>query len=123
MANIQNLHPQPFTSESAKLAQEKSVSKRKQNQTVREATKSILMQPVTDKEQLDKIEKSGLPVGTSPTYIDLIVSSIIMRSMKRGHMDDLLKLMDILGEEKDITSYESLDKAIEILGTVNSVID
>ena len=44
------------------------------------------------------IKKSGMPLSKAPTYKDFLVASTIMKSIKRGSVDDLEKLAAMIGE-------------------------
>ena len=129
MANEQNLRP-PFSKDCPEIAresQEKSVKARRRNtarkKTIAETVDKLLNEPVKDEKQLSIIEKSGMPIKGKPTYKDFLVASVIMRTIKKGYVDDLTKLMDILGEGPIQADTDALKKAKEILGAVDSAID
>lgn len=101
MANEQNLRP-PFTPKEArefgrKGAAASAASKRKKK-TIAATVEKVLNTKVTDPKQLLTIQKAGLPVPKTPTYRDFIVASVIVKAVKRGSVDDLMKFMDIIGE-------------------------
>ena len=102
--NEQNLRP-PYTpkearSYGAKGGQKSGESKRRKK-TISATLDKLLSEPVKDDKQLDVIAKSGMPVGARPTYKDFLVASVIMKSIKRGNVDDLSKIIDIIGESAD----------------------
>lgn len=102
--NEQNLRP-PYTpkearSYGAKGGQKSGESKRRKK-TISATLDKLLSEPVKDAKQLDVIAKSGMPVGARPTYKDFLVASVIMKSIKRGNVDDLSKIIDIIGESAD----------------------
>lgn len=106
MANEQNLRP-PFSKDCPKIAresQEKSVKARRRNtakkKTIAATVDKLLNEPVKDEKQLAIIEKSGMPMKGRPTYKDFLVASVIMRSIKKGSVDDLSKIAAMIGEDK-----------------------
>lgn len=103
--NEQNLRP-PFSKSDPSLAREnqkKAVAARNRNKarkkTISATLDKLLSEPVKDAKQLDVIAKSGMPVGARPTYKDFLVASVIMKSIKRGNVDDLEKLAGLIGEK------------------------
>ena len=103
--NEQNLRP-PYTpkearSYGAKGGQKSGESKRRKK-TISATLDKLLSEPVKDAKQLDVIAKSGMPVGARPTYKDFLVASVIMKSIKRGNVDDLSKIIDIIGESSGV---------------------
>ena len=129
MVNKQNLEP-PWSKDNPEVAREnqkKSVAARKRNRakkkTIAETVDSVLNMPVTDPKQLEKIRKSGMPVPKNPTYRDYIVANTILKSAKRGFVDDLTKIMAIVGETPIQEDSAALKRAKEILGDIESVIE
>lgn len=55
--------------------------------------------PITDERQLNALKKSGMPLPAKPTYKDFLVARVIMKSSEKGDVSDLMKIMQILGEE------------------------
>ena len=103
MANNQNLRP-PFQSgsearEYGRKGGIKSGQSRRDKATIAETMQTMLYKPVTDEKQLAMIKKSGMPVPKKPRYVDFLVASTMMRSIKNGKTDDLIKIMDIVGEK------------------------
>ena len=129
MVNEQNLGP-PWSKDCPEIAREnqkKSVAARKRNRakkkTIAETVDSVLNMPVTDPKQLEKIRKSGMPVPKNPTYRDYIVANTILKSAKRGFVDDLTKIMAIVGETPIQEDSAAFNRVKEILGNVPSVIE
>ncbi len=115
MANEQNLRP-PFDQNSPKIAREnqkKSVAARKRNKKKKETLSAVLdkvlSQTVTDEKQLEIIKKSGVPMPKKPTYRDFLVSSVVLKSVKRGRVEDLAKMIEILGESSNANIQDATD--------------
>lgn len=106
MANIKNLRPKPFTSDTGRENQKKSVEARKRNKTIAEATRQILDSSITDRKQLEYIKKSGLPVPDTPTYRDFFVASVLLQTIKKGRVDDIIKLMEVTGETTELLNNQ-----------------
>ena len=110
MANEQNLMP-PFESPKTANGSERDASingkkgginsakSKKIKKTIAETTKDALYRPVTDERQLEVIRKSGMVVARKPTYLDFLVASVLTKTIRTGRLDDLKKLMEIVGEE------------------------
>ena len=107
----------PFTSETGREAQKKANAARTRNaalrksKTFRDGMRNALSAPVTDSAQLSAIRKSGMPVPSTPTYRDYLIATTINNAIKRGSTDDILKLMQITGENME--SEAPLEKASE----------
>lgn len=118
MANSQNLKP-PFSPTEARENQRKSQEARKRNRemnkTFSESVKIMLKEEVKDPKQLQIIKKSGMPMSGKPTYMDFLVASTLMKSIKKGSVDDILKYMQITGEKPNVENSPSLDKLDEML--------
>lgn len=101
MANEQNLRP-PFTPNEARefgsRGGKKSAQVRNEKKTFAAMTKKILNTKVTDPKQLGIIQKSGMPVPKNPTYKDFLIASTIMKAIRKGSPDDIMKFMNIIGE-------------------------
>ena len=112
MANEQNLRP-PFTPEEAREYGRKGAAKaaelRAQKKTFAAMTKKALQQKVTDAKQLEIIKKSGITKAKNPTYMDFLIASVIMKSIKKGSVDDILKYQQIIGEKPNIEASPTLD--------------
>lgn len=123
---IENLGP-PFNSETAREAGRKGAIKsaeaRRRKKSIAETVKQTLNSKVTNKKQLQIIEKSGMPVPKNPTYRDFVVASVVMNVIKRGYVDDLTKIMEIIGETPIQEDSAAVKRAKEILGDIESVID
>ncbi len=124
MANEQNLRP-PFTPNEAREYGKKgnvaSQAAKKRKKTIAETVEKILNEPIRDEKQLNLIKKSGMPTPARPTYKDFLVASVIMKSIKRGMVDDLSKLMAIVGETAgalplDEIAEDSLSRSLRELG-------
>lgn len=95
----------PFNSETGREAQKKANEARSRNAklrktaTFREGMRQVLAEPVTDEKQLAAIRKSGMPIPARPTYRDFLIATTVLNAIKRGDLDDILKLMQITGEE------------------------
>lgn len=105
MANEQNLRP-PFRSgsEARKNGQKggvKSGQIRRQKAGISGTAREMLYSPIKDPKQLEIIRKSGMPVPKHPRYVDFLVASTLLKSIKKGSPDDLLKLMQVVGDEPD----------------------
>lgn len=126
MANEQNLRP-PFTPEEAremgKKGAEASARARRRKKSMAETLRQVLNEQVKDEKQLTIIAKSGMPVPKKPTYRDFLVASVLIKSIKRGQIDDLTKIMGIVGEPPVQSEEDALKKARELLGGVDSAID
>ena len=124
--NEQNLRP-PFTPsearENGKKGAAASVKSRRKKKSIAETANMVLNSTVTDPKQLAAIEKAGLPIPDKPTYKDFIVASIMLRTVQKGRIDDLEKLMDILGESPIQNDTETLRTARELLEGIDSAID
>ena len=125
MANNENLVP--FTEETAremgKRGAIKSAESRRRKKSIAETVAQTLNSKVTDKAQLALIQKSGMPTPKNPTYKDFIVASVIMKCIKRGDVNDLSKIMEIIGETPIQEDSAALKRAKEILGDIESVIE
>lgn len=104
MAGIENLNP-PWSKDHPEVArdnQKKSVEARRRNtarkKTIAATVEKMLDSKVTDKKQLAIIQKSGFPMSSKPTYRDFLVASALMQTIKKGRIDDLLKIQQIIGE-------------------------
>lgn len=95
----------PFNSETGREAQKKANEARSRNAklrktaTFRDGMRHVLAEPVTDEKQLAAIRKSGMPIPAKPTYRDFLIATTVLNAIKRGDLDDILKLMQITGEE------------------------
>lgn len=110
MPNERNLLP-PFQSpdvarggpRDAAVNGRKSGARRRQKKEEKtcivKETKRMLYKPVTDQKQLAMIAKSGMPVPKTPLYVHFLVASVMMKSIKKGSIDDMIKLTDFIGEE------------------------
>ena len=78
-------------------------------------TKKALQQKVTDAKQLEIIKKSGITKAKNPTYMDFLIASVIMKSIKKGSVDDILKYQQIIGEKPNIEASPALDTLEAIL--------
>lgn len=125
MANNENLVP--FTEETAremgKRGAIKSAESRRRKKSIAETVAQTLNSKVTDKGQLALIKKSGMPTPKNPTYKDFIVASVIMKCIKRGDVNDLSKIMEIIGETPIQEDSAAFNRVKEILGNVPSVIE
>jgi len=116
--NPQNLAPQFRSGEEARKNGHKggvsSGKTRREKKTIASTTKSTLYKLVKDPKQLEIIRKSGLHITGKPTYLDFLVASVVMKSISRGRVDDLLKLMEVIGEKAndDIAVDEKQDDAL-----------
>ena len=124
LANEQNLRP-PFTPKQAREYGRKggiaSQAARRKKKTIAETVSGLLNEPIKDKSQLNVIKSSGMPIPAKPTYKDFLVASVIMKSIKRGTVDDLSKLMAIIGETAggvpvDAVRDDALSKSLKELG-------
>lgn len=126
MAGIDNLRP-PFTPEEARKLGKKggvnSAKSKRRKKTIAETMDRLLNETVKDPKQLAIVEKSGMPISGNPTYKDFLVASVIIKSIKNGRVDDLQKMMEIIGEEAKRVDTETLKKVKGILGAVDSAID
>lgn len=121
--NLRPVHTKEEARERGRNGGIKSGQSRRRKKTFAETVDRLLNEPVKDPKQLEVIQKSGLPVRTKPTYKDFFVASVIMRSIKKGSVDDLMKMMEILGEEPMQSDTDTLKRAKEILGDIDSAID
>lgn len=121
MANEQNLKP-PFSKDdpnTARECQKKSAAARRRNlkkqKAFAETVRVIFETKVKDPKQLEIIRKSGMPAPKNPTYMDFFVASVMMRSIKKGSVDDIIKYMQIVGENLGEETSPALEKLDEIL--------
>lgn len=121
--NLRPVHTKEEARERGRNGGIKSGQSKRRKKTIAETVDKLLNEPVKDEKQLSIIEKSGMPIKGKPTYKDFLVASVIMRTIKKGYVDDLTKLMDILGEGPIQADTDALKKAKEILGAVDSAID
>ena len=127
MANEQNLRP-PFQSgsEAREFGRKGGINSgkaRRDKATIASTMRSMLYKPVTDEGQLKIIKKSGIPVPKNPKYVDFLVASAILRAIKKGEIDDLMKIMQIVGEEPLQSDSNSLNIAKDILSEIDSAIE
>ncbi len=123
--NNQNLRKPQSTSEAREWGHNggvKSGKARRKKKEIKGILKTVLSMPIENEVIINDIKKNGLPMPKNPTYCDYVVSSIVVRMAKHGQIADLQKLMEIVGEST-IENEGTLDKAIELLSTVDSVID
>ena len=101
MAGEENLRPVQTKEEARERGRRggiKSGQVRRQRKTIAETLDKLLNEKITDPKQLAVIKKSGMPLSKAPTYKDFLVASTIMKSIKRGSVDDLEKLAAMIGE-------------------------
>lgn len=109
---------EPFSKNSPEIArqnQKKSVAARRKNtarkKTVAQLLEKLLNEKVTDKKL---IAKYGRGKTGNVTYKELLVSSVILRTIEHGKIEDLLKLAELSGEtaeRQNNTGY--LDELID----------
>jgi len=102
VANEKNLCPFRTVSEAREKGHNggvKSGQSRRQKAGIADTTKEMLYTVIKDPKQLEVIRKSGMPVPKKPRYVDFLVASTVMKSIKKGSPDDLLKLMQIVGDK------------------------
>lgn len=109
MANEKNLRP-PYSPNEARSfgakGGKKSGESKRRKKTIAETIDKLLNEKIKDQRQLAIIEKSGMPINGTPTYKDFLVASVIMKSIKRGSVDDLEKLACMIGEKAPETNTE-----------------
>ena len=101
MAGEENLRPVHTKEEARERGRNggiKSGQVRRQKKTIAATVEKLLDSKVTDPKQLEIIKKSGFPLTGKPTYRDFLVASTLMQTIKRGKVDDLLKLQQVIGE-------------------------
>lgn len=118
MANEQNLRP-PFSPEEAreygKKGAKRSAEVRAQKKTIAAVTKKMLQQKVTDPKLLELMRKMGITTSKTPMYLECMVAGYIVRALKKGTLDDLLKLQQIIGEKPNVEASPALDTLEAIL--------
>ena len=126
MANEQNLKP-PWSKDdpnTARECQKKSTvakkRKKRQQQLFSETVKVMFQTKIKDPKQIEIIKKSGMPVPKNPTYMDFFLASVIMRSIKKGSVDDVIKYMQITGENSSEENSPAIEKLDEILQGVKN---
>lgn len=103
MAGKDNLRPPQSLEEARERGRKggiKSGEVRRNKKTVAETVSYMLKQPVTDPKQLAVIRQSGIPMPGKPTYQEFLVACVIMKTIKRGDVGDLLKISELIGESK-----------------------
>lgn len=102
MAVTNGKHP-PFTPEEThkygKMGGIASGKVRNRKKTIAQKLAWTLEQRVTDKKQLDMIERAGIPISGKPTYKDFLIASTLMKSIKNGRVDDMMKVAQFIGED------------------------
>lgn len=84
----------------------KSGQSKRNKKTLAESLRMIMESPVTNDSHLDIIRNSGLPLGDEPTYKDFVVASITSNILRKGNIDDLTKLMGLIGESPLVSQDE-----------------
>lgn len=120
MPNKNNLLP-PFQSpekakgnlRDASVNGKKGAKKKKENATFAMRMKWLMQQPVTDERQINIIKSSGMPVPKKPTFRDFYIATTSMKSIKKGSLDEMIKLAGFLGE--DFGTDEKQDDGVEVI--------
>lgn len=123
MANEQNLRP-PFNPEEAREYGRKggikSAESRREHKTIKSTVEKLLNEPVTNDKHLKLIEKAGMPMPKNPTYKDYLAANTLYKTILRGDIGDLAKLIDMLGEsniaaQADTEKEDALSRSLREL--------
>lgn len=103
-----------FTKENAaengrKGGTQSGITKRRRK-ALAERVKALLETEITNDSHLDIIRNSGLPLGDKPDYEDFVVASIVNTILRKGNIDDLIKLMGLIGETPLVNSGDMEDE-------------
>lgn len=71
---------------------------RQKKKTIAGIMKAFLDEKITNEDHLQIIQGSGLPIEGMPTYKDFVVASVMAAALKKGNIDDLSKIMNLIGE-------------------------
>lgn len=116
MANVENLTP--FTSEQSREEAVKNGQKggiasgkaRRERAAIREASEAFLSSPIKSVPSLKSIaDKFGIK-GNEPIQ-SVIVAACITTAIKKGGIDNLIKLSELLGESGAIERLEDISEA------------
>ena len=97
--NLRPVHTKEEARERGRNGGIKSGQSKRRKKTIAETVDRLLNEKVTDEKQLAIIARSGMAIKGKPTYKDFLVASTIMKSIKRGSVDDLMKLSEFIGEK------------------------
>ncbi len=122
----ENLKPPRTTDEARTRGRNggiRSGQARREKRRIADILDRILSEKITDAFLLEDIQNRGLPVGKNPTYKDYIVASVIVSTAEKGRLDDLLKLMQLLGEKPMEADSDALQAAKLLLMDIQTVIE
>lgn len=118
MANEQNLKHKLTVSEQ-RAGGRASGRKRKQQKTVQELLNKYLANSVGSNDTLTKLaEKAG--ITEKQTIKELVTAVCIINTLRKGDVDKLIRLEELLGERQNKASGEDaiIDKLNEVFGNV-----
>lgn len=93
------------------IARNKKKKELEERKTIVETLKSVLYTDVTNKKLLQTLDKSGI---TEPkNYLTALVSSAVLRSVKKGNLADLLRLIEMIeGKPTERIEITNIDKSV-----------
>lgn len=119
MANENNLIPQAhkLTVEEQSRGGKKSVQSRREKKTIQSILEDYLSKNVNSNKNLKKIAESAGIKGNQ-SIKELMTAVCILNTIKKGDVDKLLKLCEILGEDNNIQMLEDISEAeADVFGT------
>ena len=116
MANEENLIPNNKRSpsevrENGKKGGKKSARVRAEKRTIQKMLNDFLKTPCSDSPQFENLAQK-LGIETEKSKKELFIIICVMNTMKKGTIDDVAKLIEVLGEN---TLIEKKKSAIEEL--------
>jgi hypothetical protein len=120
MANEQNLRPGEYklTQEQAKKGGKKSAAVRKEKKTIQTILNDYLNSSFKDNATLSKLAKTA-GIENSKSIKELVTAICILNTLKRGDVNELQKLVALLGE--DTANNGTIDKLDEVLKGIDGV--
>ncbi len=94
---------------------------RRRKKSVAEIVGQVLNERITDRFILADITEHSIPVPEKPTYKDYLIGSVVMKTIERGKVDDLIKIMEILGEKPMQDDNDLLQNSSVIIAEIDSV--
>ena len=93
------------------IARNKKKKEREERKTIVDTLKGVLYTDVTNKKLLQTLDKSGI---TEPkNYLTALVSSAVLRSVKKGNLADLLRLIEMIeGKPTERIEITNIDKSV-----------
>lgn len=93
------------------IARNKKKKELEERKTIVETLKSVLYTDVTNKKLLKTLDQNG--ITERKNYLTALVTSSIMRSVKKGNLADLLRLIEMIeGKPTERIEITNIDKSV-----------